>query len=93
MTRRVLPALGSFLVFAGIAGPSSGQLLLGGGGFAVGALPLFWMGRLPADLPAAGDPGRGRHPDYRRIARRGRIAGAALVVLELAWIVACVVLS
>jgi hypothetical protein len=88
-----MPALGFFLVFAGIAGPSSGQLVLGGGGFAVAALPLFWMGKLPADMPLAGEPGLGRHPDYRRIARRGRIAGLALVVLEIAWIVACVALS
>jgi hypothetical protein len=93
MTQRVLPALGLFLVLAGIAGPSSGQLVLGGGGFVVAALPLFWMGKLPADMPLAGESGVGRHPDYRRIARRGRIAGVALVVLEIAWIAACVALS
>jgi hypothetical protein len=93
MTRRVLPSLGFFLVFAGISGPSSGQLVLGGGGFAVGALPVFWMGKLPADLPLAGEPGRGRHPEYPRLVRRGRIAGLAFVVLEIAWIVALVALS
>src|SRR4051812_11404552 len=93
MTQRVLPGLGFFLVFAGIAGPSSGQLVVGGGGLAVAALPLFWMGKLPADMPLAGEPGLGRHPDYRRIRRRGRIAGVALVLLEIAWIVACVALS
>lgn len=92
MTRRVLPPLGMFLVFAGIAGPSAGQLMFGGGGFAVAALPLFWMGKLPPDLPLAGEPGIGRHPEYRRIYRRGRIAGAAIVVLEIAWIATCVAL-
>lgn len=93
MSQRVLPALGFFLVLAGIAGPSSGQLVLGGGGFAVAALPLFWMGKLPADMPLAGESGLRLHPDYRRIARRGRIAGVALVVLEIAWIAACAALS
>lgn len=66
--------------------------MLGGVGFAVAALPLFWMGQLPADIPLAGEPGLERHPDYRRIVRRGRIAGLALVFLEIAWIVACVAL-
>lgn len=66
--------------------------MLGGGGFAVAALPLLWMGKLPADMPLAGESGLGRHPDYRRIVRRGRIAAVALVVLEIAWIAACVAL-
>jgi len=91
--QRVLPGLGIFLVFAGVAGPSSGQLILGGGGFAILALPVFWMGRLPADMPLAGEPGLGRHPEYRRIRRRGWIAGVTAVVLEIAWIVTCVALA
>jgi hypothetical protein len=93
MTQRVLPALGLFVVFAGIAGPSSGQLVLGGGGFAVAALPLFWMGKLPADMPSSRDRSIGRHPDYLRIVRRGRIAGVALVILEIAWIATLAALS
>ncbi|GAA2482284.1 hypothetical protein [Winogradskya humida] len=93
MTGRVLPALGIFLLFALTAGPSSGQLVLGGGGFAVAALPLFWMGKLPADMPSAKDPGIGSHPDHPRVARRGRIAGIAIVILEIAWITTYAVLS
>jgi hypothetical protein len=93
MTQRVLPGLGIFLVFAAIAGPSSGQLVLGGGIFAVGALPLFWMGKLPADMPSSRNRSIGRHPDYLRVARRGRIAGFAIVVLEIAWAVTWATLS
>jgi hypothetical protein len=93
MTQRVLPAVGLLVVFAVSAGPSSGQLVLGGGMFAAAALPLFWMGKLPADMPSSRDPDIGRHPEYLRIARRGRIAGSALVILEIAWIATWAALS
>ncbi|GAA2583917.1 hypothetical protein GCM10010435_72140 [Winogradskya consettensis] len=84
MTGRILPAT---------TGPSFGQLVLGGGGFVVAALPLFWMGKLPADMPSSKDPGIDAHPDYARVARRGRIAGVAISILEIAWIIACAALS
>jgi len=93
MTQRLLPALGLFVVYAATAGRSSGQLVLAGGGLAVAALPLFWMGKLPADMPSSRDRGVGRHPDYLRVARRGRIAGLAIVVLEIAWIATVAALS
>jgi hypothetical protein len=84
---RILPGLGIFVVFAALFTPSGSQLLLGGGGFAVAALPLLWMGKLPADLPHFNDPNIYRHRDYDRIYRRGLIAGFGLVALEIAWIV------
>ena len=101
MTQRVLPAVGLLLLFQVVAGSPAGQLVLGGGIFAAGALPLFWMGKLPvfwmdklpADLPSARDPSIGRHPGYLRVVRRGRIAGAALVILGIAWIATWAALS
>jgi hypothetical protein len=93
LTRRLLPAFGAFLVYSATVGRGPEQLVLAGGGLAVGALPLLWMGKLPADMPSARDRTIGRHPGYLRIARRGRIAGVAIVVLEIAWIATFVALS
>lgn len=51
------------------------------------AVPLAWMGPMPADMPSARDPvARAHHPQYAVIARRGRIATLAAIVL-------CVVLA
>jgi hypothetical protein len=92
-TRRILPVLGMFVAFAAFAAPSGSQLVLGGVGFAIAALPLLWMGKLPADLPATRDPAIYGHPEYRQITRRGYIAGVALVILEIAWMATCATLS
>lgn len=59
-----------------------------GAGCALVALPLLWMGRLPADMPSGRDPRSRAHPRYREVARRGRIAGIAIAASEIAWIVA-----
>lgn len=62
-------------------------LWLGALGFAVAAVPLLWMGRLPRDMPSARDPASRQHPEYSQTARRGRVAGLAIVVLEVCVIV------
>jgi hypothetical protein len=56
---------------------------------AVVALPLLWMGPLPQDMPSARDPACRHHPQYERVAHRGRIAGSIMVIA----IVASVALS
>ena len=66
------------LVFAGRANPVA--LWFAGGFFVIAALTLLPMGRLPPNMPLRGEP------EYQRIARRGRLAGALLVVGEVAWI-------
>lgn len=66
---------------------SRAVLWLGAVGFAVAALPLLWMGRLPPDMPSAQDPASRLHPQYRKFARRGLIAGLAIAVLEVCVIV------
>lgn len=48
-------------------------------GFAADALPLLWMGKVPADMPSAKNPECRHHPEYPRVARRGRIAGVVIV--------------
>lgn len=40
---------------------------------------ILTYGRLPDDLPAAGDPARLRYRSYGQIARRGRRVGYALI--------------
>ena len=54
---------------------------------------LVWMGPMPPDMPGATDPECRLHPDYARVARRGRIAGlawvatsAVLVIATLVWV-------
>jgi len=54
---------------------------------------LAWMGPMPGDMPGATDPRCRVHPEYPRVARRGRIAGlawittsAALIIATLVWI-------
>ncbi|GAA2614576.1 hypothetical protein [Paractinoplanes durhamensis] len=93
VTQHLSPAVGLLVVVLAIGRRNSGQLLLGGGVLAVAALPLFWMGKLPADMPSSQDRSIGRHPEYLRVARRGRIAGVAIVVLEIAWIATLTALS
>ncbi|WP_329568472.1 hypothetical protein [Kitasatospora sp. NBC_01266] len=73
---------------------SKGSLWFGASIFTLAAIPLLWMGKLPADLPSAKDPAaRRRHPQYRELERRGRIAGVGmilLIVLDIALSVALI---
>lgn len=45
------------------------------------AIPLWWMGPMPPDMPSARDPAIYAHPQYPVVARRGRIAGLGMLVL------------
>lgn len=76
-----------FLAWAGTSREACLSLFMGGVGLFVAALPLAWMGRLPADMPSARDRAVRSHPRYREIARRGRIAGIGIVVLEILVII------
>jgi len=91
--RSVVLGLGLFLVFAALGGSPRGMLWFAGGGFAAAAIPLLWMGRLPADMPSAKDPAIRAHPRYKEVARRGAIAGIGIAVLTVAWIIAAVVIA
>lgn len=84
--RSVALGIGLFIVFTALAGSPRSVLWLAGGGFLVAAAPLLWMGRLPADMPSARDPAARAHPSYDVVARRGRIAGIAILLLEVLWI-------
>lgn len=55
-------------------------------GFTLCSLPVLWMGKLPSDMPHAQDPAVRQHPQYVQVARRGRIAGVAMVVLAIAMV-------
>lgn len=53
------------------------------------ALPmLMYVGRLPADMPPAWDPRSRSHPEYQRLAARGRLAGGVYVTALLAAMIA-----
>jgi hypothetical protein len=88
--RRAVP-IGIFfvvmLIGAGVRSADRPTLLLSGGGLAVAALPLPFIGRLPADVPSRRYPTIEEHPRYPQLYRRGIIAGLAVVVLEITWIV------
>ena len=47
-------------------------------------IPLFWLGRMPADMPLARDPAVRHHPQYREFRRRGIRAGFGIVAGVLA---------
>lgn len=72
-----------FVAATAVSRDSRGALWFGAIGFLVASFPLLWMGKLPADMPPASDPAVYRHPQYKEIARRGRIAGLAIVVLAV----------
>ena len=73
----VLVGLGLFLVILARS-HSRGSLLFTAILCGLAALPLLWMGRMPADMPSARDPAIKEHPQYRAVARRGRIAAVAM---------------
>ncbi|MFJ5922307.1 hypothetical protein ACIQF6_06795 [Kitasatospora sp. NPDC092948] len=58
-------------------------LFVGAIGFLLAAGPLRWMGKIPEDMPSARDPEVRLHPQYKQVARRGRIAGIAIGLAEL----------
>ena len=95
-SRRRAGALGVafvlLLVSEGARGDRS-ALVLSGVGLAVAGLPLLVMGRLPDDVPSRRYPTMADHRRYRQLYRRGLVVGVAMVVLEIAWIVAWVQLS
>jgi hypothetical protein len=91
--RSVALGIGLFVVFTALAGSPRSVLWFAGGGFLVAAVPLLWMGRLPADMPSAKDPAARSHPSYDAVARRGRIAGIAILLLEVLWITFAVSVS
>jgi hypothetical protein len=84
-TVSVVAGIGVFLAIGLSA--SRAVLWLGAVGSTVAAVPLLWMGRLPRDMPSARDPASREHPQYRQVARRGRIAGLMIVVLDVCVIV------
>jgi len=78
--RSVLVALGLLLVILARSS-SRGTLWYAAVLCGVTALPLLWMGRLPADMPSARDPAIREHPRYPEFARRGRIVSVAIFAL------------
>jgi hypothetical protein len=85
-------AAGLFILLTALTPNPRQNLWFGGVLLAVAALPLRWMGKLPEDMPSARDPSARLHPKYRQVARRGRIAGFAIVVLEVVAITLSVML-
>lgn len=58
-----------------------------GGLIGIGCLVLLSMGRMPADMPSARDPAVRQHPLFPAVARRGRIAGIALIIVAVTLVV------
>lgn len=85
--RSVAVGAALFLLWSGISRDPRSVLWIGSVGFVMAALPLFWMGRLPADMPDARDPTARQHPRYVEVERRGRIAGCAMIALLITGIV------
>ncbi|MBY8882609.1 hypothetical protein [Actinacidiphila acidipaludis] len=80
----VWTAAALFMAASALSRNPRGALWFGAIGFLMTSLPLLWMGRLPADMPSAKDPRARQHPQYGEVARRGRIAGLAILVLVVA---------
>jgi hypothetical protein len=68
-----------FVIPAATKSDARGILFFGGVLFLLCAIPLFWYGPMPADMPLATDPDAGQHPRYAEFVRRGKIAGAVIV--------------
>jgi|EndMetStandDraft_7_1072992.scaffolds.fasta_scaffold115569_2 hypothetical protein len=85
--RSVAVGAAIFLVWAALSRSPREVLLVGSTGFFTSALPLLWMGPLPADMPSAKDPAVRQHPRYKEVQRRGKIAGFAIVFLSLGSII------
>lgn len=49
------------------------------------------MGKLPADMPSAKDPACRLHPEYPCVARRGRVAGMAVIGVTITIVALSVV--
>jgi hypothetical protein len=81
-TRRGAVSLAVMLVVVLVITGGADRLTLwfAGGFFAIAALAVLPVGRLPLDMPVRGEP------EYQSIARRGRLAGVLLVTGEAAWV-------
>jgi hypothetical protein len=82
----ILLAIALFVARAALARDPRAVLWFGGV-LGIGCLVLLSMGQMPADMPSARDPAVREHPLYPAIARRGRIAGIAMVIVAATLVV------
>jgi hypothetical protein len=74
--------LALFSARAGFSGDTR-TVLWFAGVVGIASLMILSMGQMPADMPPATDPACRRHPQYAAVARRGKIAAAAFIVVAI----------
>ena len=85
--RSVLSGAAFFFVAAAVSGGSRAILWYGAVGFVAVSVPIFFIGKLPTDMPSARDPSSRRHPQFKKFEGRGRIAGMAIILLIIVMVI------